>query len=725
MDATASKPICTGTSRQNKPTRQHPTHNAWKFLTPPIDPQGPAAQMVLSFIRAHMAASPGTSIARQAIALTHVMLGQEPAALEKVHVCVLVYDGVGRRKDAVLRTLKTLSSGGDSLGTLDLAAWIARFEQTLECVSVARLLVDIQAMPHPLTHMWAARQARAPGEMFAAANIQGQTVVQFLGQLALCVDVAEPFVDAGLRAYRIAAGHLSGQDPLLPILPPAPGSGSKSATLLLQHQTAAVRLLRDACTHAEASSSAAGGVSSTAESSTAESSNAQPSTAEPWGNASSSTDLANHVQKLAEYATKAAGDIATLEAKIKCYEDERCAAAGGTATRALKRKLAISMSAGGKAALSADPLLIAHRDRVAQIVELLEPLKQLLPKSKPQPPVQLLYLMAAPLHAGDQFDVTISGGCFLYHTAIFHGHVSAGAIASVVLRGLDFEDMCRGDTGDTGAEAFRKATRSMHVPVLVYLASIHNAWIAEYALGKRSQNLTSSSACHLQCTRQHLETLAQSALDPSAEIVTLVFEVTTDLRNVHLCALSPNDDVVQKIAEALDEEDLKADSFADLNRDASGLIRCSKKDLVPLETFSNMLIPFLERVCQTGKWSHVFLVGCNSVGIVANLIGKLSEAAKKTLMLLATTSVWPSGISPLLWCCYFTPDLTTDLSEYRVQTRMLLDEWTVHHKRQRIVDDSMEEVMKKVRTLADLVVLDRADAIAAPNAGCLPAMSPL
>ena len=35
------------------------------------------------------------------------------------------------------------------------------------------------------------------------------------------------------------------------------------------------------------------------------------------------------------------------------------------------------------------------------------------------------------------------------------------------------------------------------------------------------------------------------------------------------------------------------------------------------------------------------------------------------------------------------------------------------------------EVMKKVRTLADLVVLDRADAIAAPNAGCLPTMSPL
>ena len=111
--------------------------------------------------------------------------------------------------------------------------------------------------------------------------------------------------------------------------------------------------------------------------------------------------------------------------------------------------------------------------------------------------------------------------------------------------------------------------------------------------------------------------------------------------------------------------------------------------------------------------------------VAATVVSLLSAPAQKTLMVLATNSVWPSGISPLLWCCYFTPDLTPQLEEYREQTRKLLDEWTAHHRRQRINDDAMMDAMKNVKSMAELIVLDRADKIVVEAAGCLPTMTPL
>ena len=77
------------------------------------------------------------------------------------------------------------------------------------------------------------------------------------------------------------------------------------------------------------------------------------------------------------------------------------------------------------------------------------------------------------------------------------------------------------------------------------------------------------------------------------------------------------------------------------------------------------------------------------------------------MWMLATNDVWPGDLSTFLWCNYGSL-VTHDLADYRRATRVLLDEYTVHWKRQKLRDVSMSA---KVESLANLVLLDRLDRV--------------
>ena len=65
---------------------------------------------------------------------------------------------------------------------------------------------------------------------------------------------------------------------------------------------------------------------------------------------------------------------------------------------------------------------------------------------------------------------------------------------------------------------------------LVYTAAIHLAWSQE----DNHELISNKSACVLQCTRADLQCLRTAEIDPQSQIVTLIFDVVTDKRNLHL-----------------------------------------------------------------------------------------------------------------------------------------------------------------------------------------------
>ena len=93
------------------------------------------------------------------------------------------------------------------------------------------------------------------------------------------------------------------------------------------------------------------------------------------------------------------------------------------------------------------------------------------------------------------------------------------------------------------------------------------------------------------------------------------------------------------------------------------------------------------------------------------------------MWLLATNDVWPSDLSCLLWHMY-GETVSVGLDQYRVETRTLIDQFTEHYKRQNIILEALEEAgvtknesLAHVKSLADLVHLDRLDRIEASDGG--------
>jgi hypothetical protein len=115
-----------------------------------------------------------------------------------------------------------------------------------------------------------------------------------------------------------------------------------------------------------------------------------------------------------------------------------------------------------------------------------------------------------------------------------------------------------------------------------------------------------------------------------------------------------------------------------------------------------------------GKTLHVLLTGCNTIYLVLPICQKLDAlccAAKGSVWVLATNSVWPGDMSCFLWAQYgYT--VTEDLAAFRNATRIMLDEFTIHWRRQKLSDQSLaEDTHTSNMSLAERVTLDRLDRV--------------
>lgn len=134
---------------------------------------------------------------------------------------------------------------------------------------------------------------------------------------------------------------------------------------------------------------------------------------------------------------------------------------------------------------------------------------------------------------------------------------------------------------------------------------------------------------------------------------------------------------------------------------------------MPLAVVAENIGKLAVRVHEAGKQLHLLLPGCNSVNLMLPLctyVDGVCAAAKQSVWVLATNSVWPGDLSTFLWSQYGST-VSQDLAAFRLATRTLLDEYTSHWRRQKISDAAMEASSKRVKSLADLVLLDRLDRV--------------
>ena len=65
--------------------------------------------------------------------------------------------------------------------------------------------------------------------------------------------------------------------------------------------------------------------------------------------------------------------------------------------------------------------------------------------------------------------------------------------------------------------------------------------------------------------------------------------------------------------------------------------------------------------------------------------------ARGAVWVLATTSVFPSDVTPFLWHHYGSYVQKEDMDPFRAATRTLLGEYTEHYNRQKIQNESLRE----------------------------------
>lgn len=352
-----------------------------------------------------------------------------------------------------------------------------------------------------------------------------------------------------------------------------------------------------------------------------------------------------------------------------------------------------------------DPLVTEHRMRVLRMREACAPLVRLAAAAQP-PNLQVMSFHSAPLARGEIFDVTCFAGCAQYHALRTRGRVGPGMLSSVHIRATDFESQA-----DASAGEHSKHTHKLHVPCMVYLATTHLAWAAE----GNHERVTASSACHLQSTRADMEALEHYPIDATCDIVVVIIDTMTDSGHLHFCKEKGGEgasDTMSHVHAMDDEEDLtfsSGDPQAVMLL-ADQLIHRSAKDAVPHATVAAPLAAFALRCVRAGKLCHLFLVGCNTINCVLPIQRAIPADAHRSIWVMATSQVWPADLSSWLWHLYGHLG-GADLTEFRLQTRMLLDEFTHHWKNQRVFDESMVAAMRGVDSLADLVHLDRMDKV--------------
>ena len=210
-----------------------------------------------------------------------------------------------------------------------------------------------------------------------------------------------------------------------------------------------------------------------------------------------------------------------------------------------------------------------------------------------------------------------------------------------------------------------------------------------------------------QATKEDLAKMDTVRIDAAVPIVALIIDCTTDQRSFHFCKGSQVC-TASDFAEELEEEDEKVEkSVVDL---AASLAGRRTKDMVPLAVVASHIAGLGNRCHAKQKVLHVLLTGCNTSNLVLPIRQKLEPAAQSSVWVLATTQVWPGDMSTFLWSQYGAT-VSTDLAAFRLATRTILDEFSAHWKRQKIRDEAMSEQVRKFRSLADLVVLDRLDRV--------------
>lgn len=142
---------------------------------------------------------------------------------------------------------------------------------------------------------------------------------------------------------------------------------------------------------------------------------------------------------------------------------------------------------------------------------------------------------------GEVFDITCFTGINQYHTLRTEGECNASQLASVHIRSVDFEMMCAPDDSITEMTArkvaFEQETRRQFLRCLTYTASIDLAFAKE----PNHERITPSSFARMQCVREDLTLMSSVQLDPGADIVTLVIDVVTDKKHLHLVKASGTD----------------------------------------------------------------------------------------------------------------------------------------------------------------------------------------
>ena len=210
-----------------------------------------------------------------------------------------------------------------------------------------------------------------------------------------------------------------------------------------------------------------------------------------------------------------------------------------------------------------------------------------------------------------------------------------------------------------------------------------------------------------QASREDFSKLDETNIDASVPIVTVIIDCTTDKLHFHFCKAS-----VASSTKDFEDELAQGDSVAEDVLGFATLLsgRCTK-DAVPYEYLAKHLATFVAKCHNAGKVVHLLLTGCNSVGLVLPVCRQLDVLcpdARGSAWILATNSVWPGDLSTFLWSqygCTVSPNLDT----FRCATRMLLDDFTEHWKRQKLQDPSIRHMADK--SLSDFVLLDRLDKV--------------
>lgn len=372
-----------------------------------------------------------------------------------------------------------------------------------------------------------------------------------------------------------------------------------------------------------------------------------------------------------------------------------------------------------------DDVTVAVSAAISQVRDLTASLRTI--AQEKQPVIQLLYFQAAVRAQGEVFDVTCFAGVSQYHCLRAYGECGHAHLSSCHLRSTDFELACQPDEGSNAPkDDFAKNTRAMYMPCMVYTSAIHLAWQRE----ENADSISSQSVCVLQSTRADLAQLEHTSPDPAAQIVTVILDVVTDKKHLHLARDSnagpenPADDDFGVDAAmrcmATDDTSGHVVSPEEVAAFAAQLGALRFKDLLPHAHVASALAPLADKCHALGIELHLLLIGCNTIQAVPALKAAISPNSASCVTVLCTSEVWPSDCSVLLWHLYGALARVGGLAAYRSGTRQLLGEYTDHYQRQRIRDESLSE-LKIEGSLANAVHCSTLDQVVV-NEGMLPQM---